>query len=666
LGAAALLYFWRYLGWFGQQLSFGQSDFTVLFWPFHDFSVHEWLAGRVPLWNNSMYGGQPHLGAVEAGVFYPLSVVEVLLAGRGGVMTGIFTRMWLDVWVAAGGMYLLVRRLSGEWTAGLLAGAAFGFSGFMLGYGANQMDRLEALAFVPLGLFFLDRALLPPNGTALNAWLGGWCLACTLLGGYPQLWLILPVAVLVLVLGRLVVPSEVRVAWPRTAAVVGVGAGAALSLAAVQLAPAVEFLQQSERSFYLGEGYGYSWSQLSGLLVAGADGDKGMYVGIVPLLLIVPALLVRTNRLRALWWLAAAAVGLLLALGDTTPLYPWFFGHLGFGLFRGQNRNIALAVLCLPVLGGLGLAAVKPRLPRALKPVAFLLVALTAADLLAVNWDNNWPGEAALPVTDRSPHVVAALQTDAQREPMRFAVDHPHEFFVPNEAYRLGLESLDGYLNFKVGRTFEVLEKADIWRQWQLFNVRDVVSQRALAGNGVVQVPDIADGPTRVYRMEFPLPRAYLVWNATVVDSAAAALQATLDPAFDPGSTAVLEQPLKHTLSAPSSGQQRVTTSVPDPQHVHIQVSAPSDGLLVISEPYYPGWQADVDGQPASLQRANYALEALSVPSGEHVVSLRYDPASFKLGAALSILSVAALALIVVTSALRARRYALTSMTPAR
>src|SRR5579872_7102593 len=159
-GLLALVYFWRYLGWLGPASSFGQSDFTTLFWPFHDFSVHEWLAGRVPLWNNSIYGGQPHLAAIEAGVFYPLSAVELLLAGHGQVLTGLFTRMWLDVWIAAGGMYLLVRRLTHDRPAAALAAIAFAFSGFMLGYGANQLDRLEAVTFLPLGLFFLDRAIV--------------------------------------------------------------------------------------------------------------------------------------------------------------------------------------------------------------------------------------------------------------------------------------------------------------------------------------------------------------------------------------------------------------------------------------------------------------------------------------------------------------------------
>ncbi|MFI5266249.1 MAG: YfhO family protein [Chloroflexota bacterium] len=682
-GGLGLIYFWRYLGWFGPAMSFGQSDFTILFWPFHDFSVHEMLAGRVPLWNDSIYGGQPHLASIEAGVFYPLSIVELLLAGHGGVLTGIFTRMWLDTWIAATGMYLLVRRLTGDRSAAALAGVAFAFSGFMLGYGANQMDRLEALAFLPLGLFLLDRALLLPRWRMMNAWLAGWCLACTILGGYPQLWLIAPVAVLALVTVRALsfrapdlsfrgirgplAPTDAsldarhdkggawRDKWLVSLTVVAAAGLATLSLAAVQLGPSLEFLRGSERSVYLGEGYGYAWRQLLGLLVSGADGDKGMYLGVLPVLLGIAGLVFGRNRRLAVCWLAASVLGLLLALGDTTPLYSLLFSHLGFGLFRGQNRNVALSVLSLAVLGGMGVASLRARYPRfRLAPV---LPLLAAVDLMATNWSNNWPADrVTVPVQEQSPHVLAALQAEQQREPMRFVVDRPHEFFVPNESYRSGLESLDGYLNFKVGRSFEVLDKADVWRQWQLFNVRYIVSQRPLTGDGIAEVPGITDGPVRLYKMQFPLPRAYMVWKATVAGSPADALKVTLDPGFDPGSTAVLERPSPVQLAPPAAGEQTVTVTIPDPENLRIQVSAPATGLLVISEPYYPGWEADVDGRPVAFERADYALEAVPVPAGEHLVRLTYKPASFRLGAAVSLASLATFVLVVLVSTLRNRR----------
>ena len=51
-----------------------------------------------------------------------------------------------------------------------------------------------------------------------------------------------------------------------------------------------------------------------------------------------------------------------------------------------------------------------------------------------------------------------------------------------------------------------------------------------------------------------------------------------------------------------------------------------------MSESYYPGWKAYIDGQKAHIYRANYALRALFLKPGEHKVEFVYDPWTFKVG----------------------------------
>ena len=64
--------------------------------------------------------------------------------------------------------------------------------------------------------------------------------------------------------------------------------------------------------------------------------------------------------------------------------------------------------------------------------------------------------------------------------------------------------------------------------------------------------------------------------------------------------------------------------------------------LLVVSEMYYPGWRAYVDGVETPMFRTNYLFRGVVVPSGYHVVRFAYLPTSVLAGAAVS-----ALALIV-------------------
>ena len=64
-----------------------------------------------------------------------------------------------------------------------------------------------------------------------------------------------------------------------------------------------------------------------------------------------------------------------------------------------------------------------------------------------------------------------------------------------------------------------------------------------------------------------------------------------------------------------------------------VQVAAQSDtgGVLFLSDTYYPGWQAEVDGVPARIYKADVAFRAVNVPPGSHVVRFVFRPRSLRL-----------------------------------
>jgi uncharacterized membrane protein YfhO len=71
-------------------------------------------------------------------------------------------------------------------------------------------------------------------------------------------------------------------------------------------------------------------------------------------------------------------------------------------------------------------------------------------------------------------------------------------------------------------------------------------------------------------------------------------------------------------------------------EHVTVETDAPGRRLLVLSDTWFPGWRATVDGQPAPIARANVAFRAVAVPPGRHRVVFEYAPASFRIGATIS------------------------------
>lgn len=90
-----------------------------------------------------------------------------------------------------------------------------------------------------------------------------------------------------------------------------------------------------------------------------------------------------------------------------------------------------------------------------------------------------------------------------------------------------------------------------------------------------------------------------------------------------------------------SAGEAKAFVAIVDnsPNQVKMQVHAPASGWLVFSDQWYPGWMAEIDGQPAPIWRANYLFRAVSLPAGEHQVIWKYSPKSFWVGLLISVIS---------------------------
>ena len=79
-----------------------------------------------------------------------------------------------------------------------------------------------------------------------------------------------------------------------------------------------------------------------------------------------------------------------------------------------------------------------------------------------------------------------------------------------------------------------------------------------------------------------------------------------------------------------------VTVIDEQPNQIKMNLDAPREGWLVLSDLWYPGWKAEVDGQRTAIFRANYLFRAVKIPAGEHTVIWKYSPASFWIGLVIS------------------------------
>lgn len=146
------------------------------------------------------------------------------------------------------------------------------------------------------------------------------------------------------------------------------------------------------------------------------------------------------------------------------------------------------------------------------------------------------------------------------------------------------------------------------------------------------------------------LPRAYVVQQAIVARSEEAALAALTSMKFDPRTSVILEpEQGEEVASAPLAPVVPARILRYEPAHVSVEVDAPEGGWLVLTDTYYPGWQATVDGEPTEIVRANFLFRGVRLGAGTQKVEFTYRPRSFWLGAAAALLglAVAALALAV-------------------
>jgi hypothetical protein len=169
-----------------------------------------------------------------------------------------------------------------------------------------------------------------------------------------------------------------------------------------------------------------------------------------------------------------------------------------------------------------------------------------------------------------------------------------------------------------------------------------------LQAAGLVPVYEGIDG--RVYRVGAALPTAYLVAACEQVDGPAAALARFADPAFDPTHAVLIERAYADAEcvgAAGAAGPGRANVVARSLNTLTLQVEAPEDSWLVISESWDAGWQAAVDGVGTRVIPGDYAFRALRVPAGTHTVEMRYQPLSFVVGAVVSGLAWLALAVLV-------------------
>lgn len=152
----------------------------------------------------------------------------------------------------------------------------------------------------------------------------------------------------------------------------------------------------------------------------------------------------------------------------------------------------------------------------------------------------------------------------------------------------------------------------------------------------------------KIYENPSVFPRAWTVHEMVQVSTIAQGLELVSEHLVELRRKAFSMKPLAALAACDSPD----VVSIPryTAEALAIEATMGCDGMVVLSDAYFPGWKAKLDGKPVPIYEVDLALRGVYVPQGSHRITMRYRPASVYLGALLSFLGIAGAAILAIVA----------------
>jgi hypothetical protein len=721
--------------------------------------------GGFPLWNPFLQGGMPFVAAMHGDTFYPTFLLRLVMPVGPAIAWGMIAHFFL-CGMATYWFLRVAGRLS--FTPAVVGGVAYMMTGFVSSLISPGHDgKLFVNALFPVVLLLITWAVRDGKQWAFGTLAAA--VGLMLLTPHPQLFeqgMVIAGGWALYLAFRSGEGALDRPAAIKRLALAGAAVAVGVAIGAIQYLPVVEYEPWSPRAGGLGYQTATSFSfpieelfnlylpQFSGILTNywGRNGIHfhSEYAGVAVLMLAGAAFGAKLNPSRksfVRFWIGAAIVSLLWALGGNTPFFQlvyaivpkvksmrapstmffvtafslavlaaagtqrligqgisrkyligWAIAAAGVALLAlgGALTNMAHSLVMDPRLadrvdagaGDLKVGAIRS-LAFALLTVGlmtaiagrrlkgsiatFALAALCALDLWTVDrlyWRWGPPADqlfATDPIIDR-------IKQDQQ--PARvMTLAFQGAPLAPNDAYLAwdglmahGIRQTYGYHGNELAR-YQVFNANEMYfnpTTWALTNTKYLMTNDSTLGTqGLTRVmgpvPNAAGTPVTLYELPGDHPFA---WVAPAIvkypdDELLKQIRAPTFPArqvalIDPSSST----PAANISVLPPASDITVATTAYAPGKISLALSAPATpgSALVVSENYYPGWVAEVDGKPVATERTDLVLIGIPLPAGARNVELRFTSPAYQKGKVITLVAVAIAVLWWLAGAIRPRQ----------
>jgi hypothetical protein len=427
-----------------------------------------------------------------------------------------------------------------------------------------------------------------------------------------------------------------------------------------------------------------------------------VYLGVLPVFLAALALFLRSKD-REVWFFSGYGLfSLFFAFGGSFPLHRFFYEFVpGFSTFRDparmgiflsfavsllaaytldavargsastparlRARSVATGVSIFSLAAGIGVisgmldgsfpflqnppvaAAVRSTTTTALVFIAasgalvlallvsgssrrwlqYLTIPLAAMDLLVFSAGQNDSSNNPAQYFARPAALTRFLRAEEARGPLRVNTRNAYGMMMDrNQGMIDRVQMVEGYTPLMLQRGFPPFRTDE--QRFDLLNVRYKAAADPGRG-GLKLVPH----PTA-------MPRAFFLYDVRVLPTDEAVLAAVADTNWNHRTTAYLDHDPGLSIPVPAhvpSWSARITKY--ENNLIAIAAETGDNGLLVLGEIYYPGWEATVDGRPAEVFRVDGGIRGVAIAAGKHEIVVQFVSPPFRRGALISIATLA-------------------------
>jgi hypothetical protein len=651
------------------------SDYGSFQLPVREFVSHELAEGRFPHWIPWLGCGIPLHATQQVGICYPLLTPMLFFFNAN---MAIKVSLFLHVIICYWGQYQLGRQLKLSIPGASIAALICTQSGFLCTHLAvGHVALVLAYSLVPWLLCCVVRICDAPSLRRSGGFAA--VVAGLLLTGHPQ------IPYYALLFGGIwaAISLAVGAAASRRRAVVAafaLGLMIGIAIAAVQILPTWELFRNNGSESMRGTAEYASTYALNGLdlyrlLIPSLFGnpmvdipefaapnfyhEKVCYLGVIT------------------WCLAIIGFGLVISLGNSTPLFSWLCATVpGLTLFRCPGRCLSMVSILIALLAGRGFdslteqtTVLSRRAEVGLTAIfVFLVLAIgnvadkTVLEIDAARWiefakiNLRWEFESSAIA------VLAAIITcwltprfSARIGPLVVAVivvldlgyfnlrciqfeDHFSVRLTDADVVSIGTQRfIDGDTGFgsqevRYSRCVAAAVKSETrmigTNEGGVLPLGCEVLYQALSKNPdvtlrVAACQYVAKQPSSLQRRsDIALPRIWFCPNAREY---------------------LLDKPI-HSLTAndveqvlAAANETKIEVVADDSQRTEVKVTSATDGTLVVADTWYPGWECQINGTNGAIRQVFQCFRGVRIFAGSNFVNWRFNPQSFSEGRWLSI-----------------------------